>query len=225
MTPPEQISGLWHSFAEHHNILADSVPLFTLTADNEVCTARYGADKRRVLQRSAAMEAVLIQLSDRLSPTSSSYLPSAEGILYMMLWHQDGKPTPLYIGRTHKVGKTGAFSANVRNLRSNSGKFARWGYNYAYHMGDLSAVVCAGHPTGKQTNKYRRWADRLFDGGSASSLCLKQPVYFWATLWTPDSLSIWKSFTPCSLAFQEYLLIGVCSALYPDTLLNTEGVS
>jgi hypothetical protein len=32
-------------------------------------------------------------------------------------------------------------------------------------------------------------------------------------------------FSPCSLAFQEYLLIGVAAECFPGELLNEEGVN
>jgi hypothetical protein len=41
----------------------------------------------------------------------------------------------------------------------------------------------------------------------------------------PDSRNIWSDFGRCPLAFAEYLLIGVAGLLFPDTLLNDEGVN
>jgi hypothetical protein len=34
---------------------------------------------------------------------------------------------------------------------------------------------------------------------------------------------IWEEFGPTSLAFLEYLMIGVASEAYPERLLNVEG--
>jgi hypothetical protein len=39
------------------------------------------------------------------------------------------------------------------------------------------------------------------------------------------TVGIWPEFGACPLAFIEYLLIGVASLLFPDDLLNEEGVS
>jgi hypothetical protein len=50
-------------------------------------------------------------------------------------------------------------------------------------------------------------------------------VFFWATAWGPRSYSVWAEFGACSLAFEEYLLIGVGSELFPEALLNDEGVN
>ena len=49
-------------------------------------------------------------------------------------------------------------------------------------------------------------------------------MFFWATAWGPESESIWAEFGACSLAFEEYLLIGVASELFPGVLLDEEGV-
>ena len=83
---------------------------------------------------------------------------------------------PLYIGKTETFGKGDRnLSANVRNLKSDRSKFARWGDNYAYHIGDLSSCVLPDHSETKRTAKYQAWADTLFVPGT---LRLKRPVYF-----------------------------------------------
>jgi len=48
-------------------------------------------------------------------------------------------------------------------------KFARWGYNYAYHFGDLSAAALPGHIAAKAMPKYRKWAQALFESAPTSS--------------------------------------------------------
>ena len=40
---------------------------------------------------------------------------------------------------------------------------------------------------------------------------MNSDILFWATLWGPDSLSIWHDYGATRLAFEEYLLIGVAS--------------
>ena len=40
-----------------------------------------------------------------------------------------------------------------------------------------------------------------------------------------QGLNIWREFGACPLAFAEYLLIGVAGLLFPDDLLNDEGVN
>ena len=39
------------------------------------------------------------------------------------------------------------------------------------------------------------------------------------------AVGIWEDFGPTRLTFLEYLLIGVASAVFPETLLNREGQS
>ncbi len=51
------------------------------------------------------------------------------------------------------------------------------------------------------------------------------PIRFWCTAWSPDMTGIWTEFGPCPLAFMEYLLIGVAALLFPEDLLNEEGVN
>ena len=47
----------------------------------------------------------------------------------------------------------------LNNIANNKGKFCRWGYQYDYHIGDLSAIVCNSHPAKKQRPKYKIWGD------------------------------------------------------------------
>ena len=76
-----------------------------------------------------------------------------------------------------------------------------------------------GHEN-KQTLKYASWAKCLFASGTQ----LKRPVYFWAKAWDASQVGVWEDIGPTSLAFLEYLLIGVAGKIYPD-LLNREGLS
>ena len=109
--------------------------------------------------------------------------------------------------------------------RAHFRKFCRWGYNYAYHVGDLSAVVCPGHPPEKINPKYVKWANRLFDRYPSSNPSLLRNVRFWVKAWRCGDVGIWKEYGATSLTFLEYLLIGVASDLFPDMLLNDEGVN
>jgi hypothetical protein len=143
-----------------------------------------------------------------------------EGLLYCMYELVSDAPYPLYIGKTEKFGKT---NQNLSaNLDMTLGKFARWGYGNAYHLGDLSAVVL-GHSGKERIPKYKRWADELFEK-PYSERRLKRPVYFWVEAWKRGSLGPWAEFGETSLAFVEYLLIGLASSVFPH-LLNDEGVN
>ncbi|GIW99319.1 MAG: hypothetical protein KatS3mg111_2652 [Pirellulaceae bacterium] len=146
-----------------------------------------------------------------------------DGILYMMLSREDDRLVALYIGKAEIYGKKNRnLSANISDLDKGNGKFGRWGYNYAYHLGDLSAVTCPGHPPEKASRKYRAWRNKLFnvDGDVVE---LKTEVLFWATLWGPESHSILSDYGSTKLANEEYLLIGIASDLFPEKLLNSEG--
>ena len=131
---------------------------------------------------------------------------------------------PLYIGKTETFGKgDGNLSANLLNIRTDRSKFARWGHNYAYHVGDLSACVLPGHSPDKVTKKYSEWAKTMFAEPRGAERVLKQQVFFWCKAWNPAHVGIWEELGPTSLAFLEYLLIGVAGRMSPN-LLNREGI-
>jgi hypothetical protein len=215
---------LWERFCQEHRVFETGVPLFASDAAGRVISTSFGKDARLILRRSDEMEALVLREVDRVLSDAES---RSEGLLYMMHWRDDtGRILPLYIGRAGKHGKGGGnISANLLGIAKDTSKFARWGTGYAYHIGDLSAAACPGHHPDRIVNKYRRWADRLFSDAPALTPALRRPVYFWATAWGPGSYNIWHDFGPCFLSFEEYLLIGVASELFPDILLNAEGVN
>ena len=118
---------------------------------------------------------------------------------------------PLYIGKAETFGKgDGNLSANISDLATGNSKFRQWGYNYAYHIGDLSAATLVGHPGAghefdKVTPKYTAWRDALFDIREGR-VHLKEKTFFWACLWGPESPSVWEEYGPTRLAFEDYLL-------------------
>jgi hypothetical protein len=77
-----------------------------------------------------------------------------------------------------------------------------------------------GHDESKKTLKYQSWAKCLFDTGAH----LRHPVLFWALAWKSDETGVWDEFGSTSLAFLEYLLIGVAEG-FSGSLLNREGIS
>jgi hypothetical protein len=81
--------------------------------------------------------------------------------------------------------------------------------------------VLSGHSSEKQTTKYKAWAETLFSASPVAEPVLKQPVYFWAKAWNPAHVGIWEELGPTSLAFLEYMLIGVAGRVSPY-LLNRE---
>ncbi len=212
---------LWDAFCARFHVVKDCVPLFATDSDGDVQFKRVGKTQKPILLRSKDCEALILSVTDTLVPDWTSGTKNFDGMLYMMGWKHDGRFVPLYIGKTESTGRGGGLSVNITNLHSDKSKFARWGDNYAYHVGDLSACVLPGHDESKKVPKYRAWADCLFVDGTAK---LREPVYFWATAWDSSQTGIWEEFGPTSLAFLEYLLIGVAGGISP-CLLNREGLS
>ena len=184
-------------------------------------TVGRGGTARQNLTRSQECEALILSVTDQLVADWTSGARKLDGMLYLMGWKQAGEFVPLYIGKAESTGRGGGLSVNITNLHTDKSKFARWGDNYAYHIGDLSACVLPGHRDEKKLPKYESWAACLFVSGTSR---LREPVYFWATTWNCSDVGIWEEFGPTPLAFLEYLLIGVASGISPD-LLNREGRS
>lgn len=213
---------LWSRFVLANRVNEDSVPLFA-AADGIVTTRPYGRDSRPVLVRSTEMDDLLRRLGQTLVDQYRAGTVIHDGLLYLMFRREPIGIVPLYFGKAEVYGKGEAnLSANISDLTSGDGKFGRWGYNYAYHMGDLSAATLEGHPESKRTRKYEAWRHALFESTEAG-LRLKGDIRFWACLWGPDRSSIWSDYGSTRLAFEEYLLIGVASDLFPKDLLNREG--
>ena len=215
---------VWNNFCRIHNIANDCVSLFNVKNDT-VNVIEVGTNNRRVLERSPEMESLVINEVNKVIADYSSGTNNFEGLIYMMFWCSENQIKPLYIGKSEKHGRKGNLSANIKNIESNKQRFCRWGYNYAYHIGSLSAVVCEGHPEEKLAKNYEKWAEKLFLKYPTSSPKLRHQVYFWIKAWETGSIGIWEDFGETSLAFLEYLLIGVASDLFPDSLLNNEGVN
>lgn len=216
---------IWRGFCDRFQIGKDGVPLFELDPTGAVATRDIGrgATARQVLARSQDMESLLTREVAKLEDDWTAKRHRLDGLLYIVGHKHQDDWVPLYIGKAETLGKgDGNLSANLKNIQTDRSKFARWGDNYAYHIGDLSACVLPGHPTEKQTMKYRSWANLLFASHGAQPT-LKEPVYFWARAWNPAHVGIWEELGPTSLAFLEYMLIGVAGRVSPN-LLNREGI-
>ena len=218
---------IWDRFCRKHSVRDQAVPLFKSTEDGIVETFLHGRGEGRcLLRRSPDMEALVIKEVSKVLEDHESGSDLYEGLIYMMV-HQHGEDViPIYIGKSEKFGKSpGVLSANIAGITGNKGKFCRWGDAYAYHIGDLSAVVCPGHPKGKQNPKYEKWAAKLFTDYPSGSPRLMEPVHFWVHAWRTGETGIWEEFGSTSLTFLEYMLIGVASDLFHGDLLNDEGVN
>jgi hypothetical protein len=165
------------------------------------------------------MDGMILSVTDRLVEDWHSRSRQFDGMIYMMGWTQSGKFLPLYIGKTETFGRGESnLSANIQNLHKNRRNFARWGDNYAYHIGNLSAWVLPGHREDVKKKNYESWATCLFESGTR----LKQPVYFWASAWERSDAGLWEELGPKSLAVLEHLLIAVADGISP-CLLNLQG--
>ena len=217
---------IWDRFCVEHSIADQAVPLFQSTG-GVVKTFMHGEGEGRCLvRRSEEMEALIVREVTRVLEDYDSGSDLFEGLIYMMFHRVGHEVIPLYIGKSEKFGKShGVLSANIAGIEGNRSKFCRWGNSYAYHIGDLSAVVCPGHSKKRRTRKYSNWANKLFAHYPSASPQLREPVYFWITAWKKGGVGIWEEFGPTSLTFLEYLLIGVASDLFPGELLNDEGVN
>lgn len=137
---------LWNGFIKSNNVVEDSVPLFA-SKDGIAKSIEYGKNNRLILARSSEMEKRMRKLGNLLAAQHESGTVTSSGILYMMFRYEQNKVVPLYIGKAEIFGKGDKnLSANISDLVSGNSMFGRWGYNYAYHLGDLSAVTLPGHP-------------------------------------------------------------------------------
>ncbi len=127
--------------------------------------------------------------------------------------------TPLYVGKAERRGITHALSANLRNIRTNHGFFARWGYNLDYHVGDLSHALFGFEAYRPPSRKYHRWAEALFS--SFDPPVLRAPV---SVLWVPwfEGSRGPSGFTG-SVASVEKEVIALASVMSGEALLNVDG--
>ncbi|PRX17187.1 hypothetical protein BX659_1572 [Orenia metallireducens] len=216
---------IWNDFCKEYNVLEKGVPLFE-TDGLFVNSFDYGKKVRKILKRNEEMENLVISEVNKVIDDFNSGKEDYEGLIYMMYWKRDNGVIPLYIGKSEKYGRKGGnLSINIANIERNRGKFCRWGYNYAYHIGDLSAIVLPGHSDKKKNRKYKEWGDRLFEEVNSITPKLREETYFWIRAWRKEDIGPWEEFGQTSLTFLEYLLIGLASDIFTDTLLNYEGVN
>ena len=106
------------------------VNLFDTNDSLKVRTHHVGRSQRELLCRSREMETSIIELVEK-----GLNEPNWLGVLYMMGWGPKERFRPLYIGKAAKCGKKpGVIRANLKNIRGNKAKFARWGDGVKYHI-------------------------------------------------------------------------------------------
>jgi ABC-type cobalt transport system substrate-binding protein len=228
---------LWEAWIDRNVDIGDPTPLFATESSGNgysnddaglrVELTQYGRTRQRpVLRRSDAMDRRLRDAIDTVVEDHRTRSGEYDGLLYLMYALEDSRVVPYYIGKTGTFRRADAgLSANLDGVSATGGKFARWGYGNAYHIGDLSAAVlddcddvdAANHEEPKA--KYEAWATRLFEPGTRR---LRRPIYIWIREWDrsegpyPDTYPF--------LVELEYQLVGIAYELFPETLLNTEGV-
>lgn len=146
--------------------------------------------------------------------------PDWYGFLYVMFTGAEETLIPRYIGKAEKKGVKNDVSVNLVRLRTDPSKFGRWGYNSAYHLGELShAVLGDAFKPGKHKSNYGRWRDALF--ASVVPPILREPVFIHLVPWRSGARG--PSGMVGSVAAVEYELIALAAAAYPSELLNTQG--
>ena len=191
------------------------VPLFEAKNDLIVTTKFLGKDSRRILVRNSLMEKAVIDIIE-----GNIDRRDWEGLLYIMGRGDQANFVPLYIGKTEKKGVKHPISVNIVNIRTNKGKFARWGDNLAYHIGDLSHALFEFEAYKKPAKKYKKWAKKLFSKYEPPTL--KETINFYLLPWYEGDRGI--SGLQCSLPALEKELISLASVYYKDDLLNVDGV-
>ena len=191
------------------------VPLFEVNEDLIVKTKLLGKKEKRTLVRNRKMEHAVIELVE-----SNIEREDWDGLLYIMGKGERKSFVPYYIGKAGKKGVKHPISVNIANIRTNKSKFARWGDNVAYHIGDLSHVLFSFEAYKAQDNRYKDWAKVLFAHYDPPTL--KEPVYLYLLPWYIGDIGI--NGKPCTLPILEKDLISVASEYYKDTLLNVDGI-
>lgn len=209
---------IWSEWTGRYVDTKSPIPLFETDENLTVQYKHYGQNDRRILKRSKEMEDRLRQEGRKVINDWSTSDDTYDGVIYLMYWLEDDDLVPLYVGKAGKYGRDGeSLSTNLEDLRGNSTrKFARWGDAHYYHIGNLSAIIFDHEKNQKQ--KYKKWADRLFNDGRQ----LKQQTYFWTKAWSQDDVGLYHDFE-VPLEQLEYQIIGQASDLYADRLLNKEG--
>jgi hypothetical protein len=191
------------------------VPLFEVNEELVVNTKLLGKKERRTLVRNKLIENAIIGLVE-----GNLDREDWDGLLYIMGKGEKESFIPLYIGKAEKKGVKHPISVNIANLRKDKSKFARWGDNVAYHIGDLSHALFGFEAYKQPDKKYKKWANVLFS--SFEKPTLKEPIYLYLLPWYKGNEGI--SGLQCSLPALEKELISLASVYYKDSLLNIDGI-
>ncbi|GAA4014218.1 hypothetical protein GCM10022631_27450 [Deinococcus rubellus] len=194
-----------------------TVPLFD-TEDDALTVRTHLRGKNRdrlTLTRHPAFDTAMINMVEAgLSD------PDWHGFLYVMHTGIIELLIPRYVGKAEKKGVKHEISANLMRIRHSPDKFGRWGYNSAYHFGELShAVLGEAFKPGLPQKSYGRWREALF--AQTSPPILRAPVWIQLMPWYRGSRG--PSGLIGSVTAVEYELIALAGMAYQDELLNIQG--
>lgn len=167
------------------------VPLFAVGKDTplQVETRTQAGSGHRLLCRHPEMEQAIIEtVEDGLKSLSWT------GLLFIVGWGQMPDFRPLHVSYTERMGRKQAVSENIRDIRHNRDKFARWGDNFKYRIGDLSQALFQNVP-GKDANGLEKWIPLLFS--CIDPPRLKEPVQLLILPWHKGQTA--PSGEPCLL--------------------------
>jgi hypothetical protein len=180
-----------------------------------VRTKLHGKDKHKLLRRSAVMEKAVIECVE-----NGLEEDDWQGLLYVMGWGTGPTFRPLYVGKAERKGRQASLSGNLKGIRNNTNKFARWGDGLDYHIGDLSHAMFGFTGYRPPQKKYQRWASVLF--GTNDPPRLKEHVALYIAPWKDGFIG--PSGFAVSLPVVEKQVISLASVQFKDSLLNRDGV-
>jgi hypothetical protein len=186
-----------------------SALLFSVEVDGRIgCVVKSG---KRYVRRHPDFEELMIRTVEE-----GLAHDEWEGFVYVMFWKHAGEYVPLYIGKAERRGRKHPVSVNFERIRSNKGKFGRWGDGRDYHIGELSYALFKWTSKKGRDERYERWVERLFE--SASSLRLRFEVYVALIPWFKNGTG--PRGTTVSVPILEQELIHLARQQYE--LLNTD---
>jgi len=191
------------------------VPLFdTEPGSLTVRTRDIEKNGKTLLCRHPLMEETMISLVE-----AGIARPDFQGIFYIMGYDRGDQLVPLYVGKAERKGVKHDLSENLRNIRRNRHKFARWGDGLDYHIGDLSHATFRFEGYRGPRRKYELWAQALFM--QEDPPVLKEPVSLVLVPWYDGMVG--PSGLKGSLPAVEKEVIALASVQHGADLLNVDG--
>ena len=119
---------VWDQWVKDYLTPSKPVPLFAVDENGKVTIKKHGRDNRPLLERSREMNDLLRREGRKVVDDWKGSDDTYEGLIYLMYTLEDDEVIPRYIGKAGKYGRDGKrLSANLKNIRTNNSKFARWG--------------------------------------------------------------------------------------------------